>query len=223
MKMRWGAAFLAAVMFWVTVPQAEAEEAIPETVYQWVQSTSRQNYYFNKQQIYFAVDAQGNMDVDVLLVPVLKTYDPVKKQDVISKRRWKMLPTDGYNDLVGDAEYLSFNLKDQTVQITRQEDLDSEWGVIAVANPTAVTKIPELSAQDVDGIFYRAILNYAYHHIDEIVDRTQSAKKARLTDEAKAKLEAMKNPAADKAGRETRKTSGRHHVTAESQSGSKHS
>ena len=208
MKMQWGAALMAAAMIFVTAPQADADEAIPDTVYQWVQSTSRQNYYFNKQQMYFAADAQGNMNVDVLLVPILKTYDQVQKQDVISKRRWKMLSTDGYDDLVGDAEYLSFNLKDQTVQVTRHEDLDSEWGVLATTNPTAVTKISDLSDKDVDGIFYRAILNYANSHIDEIVERTQSSNKAQLTDAARAKLAAMKNPAGDKAGRALRTTAG---------------
>ncbi|MBP8598390.1 MAG: hypothetical protein KBI24_04100 [Selenomonas sp.] len=208
MKMQWGAALMAAAMIFVTAPQADADEAIPETVYQWVQSTSRQNYYFNKQQMYFAADAQGNMNVDVLLVPILKTYDQVQKQDVISKRRWKMLSTDGYDDLVGDAEYLSFNLKDQTVQVTRHEDLDSEWGVLATTNPTAVTKISDLSDKDVDGVFYRAILNYANSHIDEIVERTQSSNKAQLTDAARAKLAAMKNPAGDKAGRALRTTAG---------------
>ena len=208
MKMQWGAALMAAAMIFVTAPQADADEAIPETVYQWAQSTSRQNYYFNKQQMYFAADAQGNMNVDVLLVPILKTYDQVQKQDVISKRRWKMLSTDGYDDLVGDAEYLSFNLKDQTVQVTRHEDLDSEWGVLATTNPTAVTKISDLSDKDVDGVFYRAILNYANSHIDEIVERTQSSNKAQLTDAARAKLAAMKNPAGDKAGRALRTTAG---------------
>ena len=208
MKMQWGAALMAAAMIFVTAPQADADEAIPDTVYQWVQSTSRQNYYFNKQQMYFAADAQGNMNVDVLLVPILKTYDQVQKQDVISKRRWKMLSTDGYDDLVGDAEYLSFNLKDQTVQVTRHEDLDSEWGVLATTNPTAVTKISDLSDKDVDGVFYRAILNYANSHIDEIVERTQSSNKAQLTDAARAKLAAMKNPAGDKAGRALRTTAG---------------
>ena len=158
--------------------------------------------------MYFAADAQGNMNVDVLLVQILKTYDQVQKQDVISKRCWKMLSTDGYDDLVGDAEYLSFNLKDQTVQVTRHEDLDSEWGVLATTNPTAVTKISDLSDKDVDGVFYRAILNYANSHIDEIVERTQSSNKAQLTDAARAKLAAMKNPAGDKAGRALRTTAG---------------
>lgn len=199
---------MAAAMLFVTAPQVHAEEAIPEDIYQWVQSTSRQNYYFNKQQIYFAVDAQGNMNVDVLLVPTLKTYDQVQKQDVISKRRWKMLPMDGYSDLVGNAEYLSFNLKDQTVQVMRHEDLDSEWGVLSTTTPTAMTRVTDLSDKDVDGIFYRAILKYANNHIDEIAARTVENKKAKLTDSAKAELAALKDPTSAKASREVRKSAG---------------
>ena len=75
MKMRWGAGLLAAVVFFAAAPQTEAAEAVPEDIYQWVQSTSRQNYYFNKQQIYYDVDAQKHINRDILLVPVLKTYD----------------------------------------------------------------------------------------------------------------------------------------------------
>ena len=54
MNRKWGAGILAVAMLWVAVPQAQAEETISEDIYQWVQSTSRQNYYFNKQHIYFA-------------------------------------------------------------------------------------------------------------------------------------------------------------------------
>ena len=208
MKMRWGAALMAAAMLFVAAPQVDAEEAIPEDIYQWVQSTSRQNYYFNKQQMYFAVNDQGNVNVDVLLVPTLKTYDQVQKQDVISKRRWKMLPMSGYSDLVGTAEYLSFNLKDQTVQVARHEDLDSDWGVLSTATPTLVTKVTDLSDRDVDGIFYRAILKYANNHIDEIAARTVEVKKAKLTDSAKAELAALKDPTSAKASREVRKSAG---------------
>ena len=87
MNRKWGAGILAAAMLWVAVPQAQAEETISEDIYQWVQSTSRQNYYFNKQHIYFGLDAKGQIDLNTLLVPVLKTYDQVQKEDVIAKRR----------------------------------------------------------------------------------------------------------------------------------------
>ena len=48
MNKRWGAGILAAAMIFMATPQADATEVISEDVYQWVQSTARQNYYFNK-------------------------------------------------------------------------------------------------------------------------------------------------------------------------------
>ena len=179
MKMRWGAGLLAAAMLLVAQPQVSAEEVISPEIYQWVQSTSRQNYFFNKQQMYFGQDSQGKLDADVVLVPVLKTYDLVQIQDVQAKRRWKMLPMEGYTDLVGTAEYLRFDLAKGTVTVYKHEDLDSEWGVLSTATSDKVVKIEDLSEKDVDGIFYRTILKYAYAHIDEIADRTEKMKKAK--------------------------------------------
>ena len=51
MKMRWGAGILAAAMLFMAQPQAQADEVISPDIYQWVQSTSRQNYFFNKQHM----------------------------------------------------------------------------------------------------------------------------------------------------------------------------
>lgn len=192
MKMRWGAGLLAAAMIFVAQPQANAEEVISPEIYQWVQSTSRQNYFFNKQQMYFGQDRQGVLDANIMLVPVLKTYDQVQIQDVQAKRRWKMLSMEGYDDLVGTAEYLRFDLAKGTVTVYRHEDLDSEWGVLSAADGDKTIKIADLSEKDVDGIFYRAILKYAYSHIDEMADRTEKLKKAKITDDVKKKLEHLK-------------------------------
>ena len=179
MNKRWGAGILAAAMIFMATPPAEATEVISENVYQWVQSTARQNYYFNKQQFYFAQDKDGYMTPDSLLVPVLKTYDQVQIRDVVSKRRWKGLSTSGYDDLVGCAEYLKFNLKEQTAQVMKHDDLDSDWGVIGTVMSDKVVKITELSDKDVDAKFYRAILKYASNHYQEIYDRTQTVKGAK--------------------------------------------
>ena len=199
MKMRWGAGLFAAAMLLVAQPQVSAEEVISPEIYQWVQSTSRQNYFFNKQQMYFGQDSQGKLDADVVLVPVLKTYDLVQIQDVQAKRRWKMLPMEGYTDLVGTAEYLRFDLAKGTVTVYKHEDLDSEWGVLSTATSDKVVKIEDLSEKDVDGIFYRTILKYAYAHIDEIADRTEKMKKAKITEDVKKKLAHLKD--AKKAGK----------------------
>lgn len=193
MNRKWGAGILAAAMLWVAVPQAQAEETISEDIYQWVQSTSRQNYYFNKQHIYFGLDAKGQIDLNTLLVTVLKTYDQVQKEDVIAKRRWKMQKTEGYNDLVGAAQYLRFNLQANTVEIIKQDDLDSDWGVLDTANVNNVIDLTQLSEKGVKGKFYQAILGYSRMHLDEILERTEAKNNVKLNSEGKKQFAKMKN------------------------------
>lgn len=193
MNRKWGAGILAAAMLWVAVPQAQAEETISEDIYQWVQSTSRQNYYFNKQHIYFGLDAKGQIDLNTLLVPVLKTYDQVQKEDVIAKRHWKMQKTEGYNDLAGAAQYLRFNLQANTVEIIKQDDLDSDWGVLDTANVNQVIDLTQLSEKGVKGKFYQAILGYSRMHLDEILERTEAKNNVKLNSEGKKQFAKMKN------------------------------
>ena len=193
MNRKWVAGILAAAMLWVAVPQAQAEETISEDIYQWVQSTSRQNYYFNKQHIYFGLDAKGQIDLNTLLVPVLKTYDQVQKEDVIAKRRWKMQKTEGYNDLAGAAQYLRFNLQANTVEIIKQDDLDSDWGVLDTANVNQVIDLTQLSEKGVKGKFYQAILGYSRMHLDEILERTEAKNNVKLNSEGKKQFAKMKN------------------------------
>ncbi len=204
MKMRWGAGILAAAMLFMAQPQAQADEVISPEIYQWVQSTSRQNYFFNKQHMYFGQDDKGILDANIMLVPVLKTYDAVQIQDVQAKRRWKMLPMEGYEGLVGTAEYLRFDLAKDTVTVVKHEDLDADWGVLSTTTSDKAVKLADLSEKDVDGIFYRAILKYAYGHIDEMVERTEKAKHAKINDEVKKKIAELKKPADKKAAHEAK-------------------
>ncbi len=193
MNKRWGAGILAAAMIFMAQPQASADEVISPDIYQWVQSTSRQNYFFNKQHMYFGQDSKGVLDANIMLVPVLKTYDQVQIQDVQAKRRWKMLSMEGYENLVGTAEYLRFDLAADTVTVTKHEDLDNEWGVLSTTTPPEkAIKISDLSEKDVDGVFYRSILKYAYAHIDEMVARTEKSKNAQMTDSSRKKIEELK-------------------------------
>lgn len=145
---------------------------VPFDIYQWVQSTARQNYYFNRQQMHYEVK-DGKINRDVLIVPTLRTYDDIQIEDVVAKRRWNMEPLDGYDHLVGAAEYLRIDRKAGTVTIERHDDLDDTWGTInKVTEPTTVT-IADLSEKDVDGCFYRAILKYADKHAESLLKRTQ--------------------------------------------------
>lgn len=175
-----GAALLTAAMLLTAVP-AFAEVSVPENEYQWVQATPRQNYYFNKQQIFFVVNADGSIDPDVIEVGVLKTYDQIQKEDVRAKRRWNGMSLRGYDDLAGCAEYLKINLKDNTVEITQHDDLDSSWAVLSTQKPGQVINLADLSQKNLEGIFYNHIIYYAYGHMDDIAARTQSVKHATIS------------------------------------------
>jgi hypothetical protein len=177
---------------------------ISPDIYQWVQSTSRQNYFFNKQHMYFGQDSKGILDANIMLVPVLKTYDSVQIQDVQAKRRWKMLPMEGYEALVGTAEYLRFDLAQGTVTVVKHEDLDEDWGVLSVTTSDKAVKIADLSEKDVDGVFYKAILKYAYAHIDDMVERTEKNKRAKVNDAVKKKIAELKKPAEKQAAQESK-------------------
>ena len=91
MQKRWGAVFSVCAVLLMGTRPADAEE-VPKHIYEWVQSTARQGYFFNKEQIQYASDAHGHIDLTKLVVPTLRIYDNIQIQDVVSKRRWRMLP-----------------------------------------------------------------------------------------------------------------------------------
>ena len=167
---------------------AAAAEQVPKYIYEWVQSTARQGYYFNKEQIQYATDAHGYIDLTKILVPTLRIYDDVQIQDVVSKRRWRMLPLDGYGDLSGAAEYLLIDLRAGVVHITAHEDLDSLWGTISREENMKEIKLAELSDKDVEKKFFDAIINYSIGHQEEMIRRSRGI----LSDTDRAALAAKK-------------------------------
>ena len=103
-----------------------------------------------------------------------------------------MLPMAGFDDLVGEAEYLRFDIARQTVTTVEQDYLDSTWSPLEqnmTAQETELSKLPEKSW---DRSFYRAILDYAAKHADEIAAHT----KGTLKPADKKKLEEQKKAAA---------------------------
>lgn len=180
-----GIALGAAIAFGMA--EGEASPFVSEKVYQWVQSTSRASYYFNKQQIKYGVDEDGFIDFNRLIVPVLKVYDSVQIEDVVVKRRWKMMPLDGYDNLAGAAEYLDFNLADKTVMVTMHNDLDAGWNSLNSEACDTCLKLEDFSEEDVDGKFYRAIVEYASSHEDEVFSHTSGELKDEDKDKDKAK------------------------------------
>lgn len=172
------------------MPVGSAAPTVPENIFQWVQSTSRADYYFNKEQICYAVDRNGYIDLNRLIVPILKVYDPVQIEDVVAKRRWRMLNMTGYDRLVGAADYLEFNLAEKTVQVTEHDDLNADWVTLGVERNLKPVQLDSYGEKDVDGRFYKAILEYAATHQEEIIAHTDGV----LTEEDKKKLEEAKNP-----------------------------
>ena len=173
LQKRWGAVLAACAVLLMGVRPADAAEAIPKHIYEWVQSTARQGYYFNKEYIQYAADAHGYIDLTKILVPTLRVYDNIQIQDVVSKRRWRMLPLDGYGDLSGAAEYLLIDLRAGTVRVTAHEDLDSAWGTISREENAKEFTLASLSDKDVEKKFFNAIISYAAAHQEELIRRSK--------------------------------------------------
>ena len=173
LQKRWGAVLAACAVLLMGVRTADAAEAIPKYIYEWVQSTARQGYYFNKEYIQYAADAHGYIDLTKILVPTLRVYDNIQIQDVVSKRRWRMLPLEGYGDLSGAAEYLLIDLRAGTVRVTAHEDLDSAWGTISREENAKEFTLASLSDKDVEKNFFNAIISYAAAHQEELIHRSK--------------------------------------------------
>ena len=190
MQKKWGAALLLCGVLLMGARPTSAAEEIPKHVYEWVQSTARQGYYFNKEQIQYAVDAHGYIDLTKIVVPTLRIYDDIQIQDVVSKRRWRMLPLDGYSDLSGAAEYLMIDLSAGVVHITVHEDLDSGWGTLSREENAKEITLAALSEKDVEKKFFDAIIHYAAANQDALVRRSRGI----LSDADRRALEEKNHP-----------------------------
>ena len=198
LQKRWGAVLAACAVLLMGIRPADAAEAIPKHIYEWVQSTARQGYYFNKEYIQYAADAHGCIDLTKILVPTLRVYDNIQIQDVVSKRRWRMLPLEGYGDLSGAAEYLLIDLRAGTVRVTAHEDLDSAWGTISREENAKVFTLASLSDKDVEKKFFNAIISYAAAHQEELIRRSKG-----ILSDADRKILAERQ---EKAAKEQKKT-----------------
>ena len=136
MKKQWMCAFvLAAALNFGTAEATYVPPKVPEDIYQWVQSSERINYFFNKQELSYGVDAKGHVDLDTLLVPVLKTYDHVQIEDIRMKRAWRMEETDNLGDLAGEANYLTIHLSRGVVTVNAVDLIDSHFWAVEHAEP----------------------------------------------------------------------------------------
>ncbi len=170
----------------------EAAPEVPEDIFRWVQSSARTNYYFNRQQICFAVNEDGSIDTDNLIVPVLKTFDDVMINDVVSKRRWNGKSLHGFDDFVGVSEYLMINLPEKKVSLNEVNYLDSTWTTIAVEPSDAEVNLHTLSEKSLDARFYDRIIDFALRNQLILADRTKGDLDAAVRDKLMAAQEAYR-------------------------------
>ncbi len=151
----------------MTVTEA-APPAIPEDIFEWVQSSARSNYFFNKAQMCYETDSEGFQDKNIIICPVIKTFDDVQIQDIKAKRRWNMLDMSAYEDLAGEAEYLRIDLSKRTIEVTQHDFIDSTLTTIESTYPHVVTNLRDLPKHSRDYIFFAAIIKYAEKHPEEL-------------------------------------------------------
>lgn len=170
----------------------EAAPEVPENIFRWVQSSARTNYYFNRQQICFDVHEDGTIDTDTLIVPVLKTFDDVMINDVVSKRRWNGKNLQGFDDFVGVSEYLTINLPEKKVSVNEVNYLDSTWTTLAVERSEAEISLGDLSEKSLDARFYDRIIDFALRNQLVLADRTQGDLEAPVREKLAAAQEAYR-------------------------------
>lgn len=170
----------------------EAAPEVPENIFRWVQSSARTNYYFNRQQICFGVHEDGTIDTDTLIVPVLKTFDDVMINDVVSKRRWNGKNLHGFDDFVGVSEYLTINLPEKKVSVNEVNYLDSTWTTLAVERSEAEISLGNLSEKSLDARFYDRIIDFALRNQLVLADRTQGDLEAPVREKLAAAQEAYR-------------------------------
>lgn len=177
-----------------------AEEQLPEDVFQWVQATPRSSYYFNKEAMTYEIGADGFADTNILIVPTVRLFDDMQKQDIIMKRQWRNLSTYRFDELSGVAEYLRINLKDKTVEYTECVYLDQGYNSLYVNYERPTQNMNTMSVKDVDYSFYQAILAYEQEHrkelltkiIDQVKPEDLKAAGIKLTKEQKNEIKQNK-------------------------------
>lgn len=191
---RWVAVAAAALSFSLNVGTdvAGAAPYVPENIYRWVQSSARTNYFFNKQQICYKTDAEGHIDTNLLVVPVLKTFDDVMINDVVSKRRWNGKSLEGFDDFVGVSEYLIVNLAEKSVSVQEVDYLDSTWTAIEVVKTDVEVSLEELSEKSLDAKFYDRIIDYALRNQLVLAERTRGDLDEALKADLAARQEAYR-------------------------------
>lgn len=180
-----------------------AAEPLDENIFQWVQSTPRSNYFFNKQAMTYEIGPDGYANTNILIVPTVRTFDNMQIQDIIMKRQWRNLSTYRFNELVGVAEYLRIDLQAKTVEYTDCIYLDQGYNSLYVKYERSIQNINTMSIKDVDYNFYQTIIAYEQEHRKELL--TNIMDKVRPNDLKVAGIKLDKDKKSEKREKDKRR------------------
>lgn len=146
-------------LFILPLSTTSAAAPLPEDIFQWVQSTPRASYFFNKQEITYEIGADGYADTNILIVPTIRLFDDMQKKDILMKRKWRGLSTYRFNELSGVAEYLRINKQTKKVDFINCQFLDQGYNPIE-AYTRSSEDITTMSPKDVEYTFFTTILDF---------------------------------------------------------------
>ena len=169
-------AFVAALSVGMVTAHAWApgQMVIPEDTYYWIQSTDRMNYYVEWKKIVYAVNEDGTLDFGKLTVPIIKSYDGIQVKDVIERRRWNNLSTEGFDHLAGENGILEVDLLEKTVTLKKVSYLNYSLKVIEEMEPKQSVEILKLPEKHVERRFYEGIIAFENSNSETIIKNTRS-------------------------------------------------
>lgn len=162
---------------------------VPMDIYEWIQASPRASYYFNKKYICYQTNNDGTVDVNLLRVPILRTYDCIQVADIIAKRRWHQLEWENLDKLLAaEANNVTIDCEKRTVTI-RDSILLTETFAHLYNEPSGrAIELDKLSEQSLERRFFESILHYAYDNPDKLIANTKGS----LTEADRKKLTATK-------------------------------
>lgn len=170
----------ACFMFDVLPAQAKANSVmhkppnVPMDTYEWIQASPRTSYYFNKKYICYQTNSDGTVDVNLLRIPILRTYDNIQVADIIAKRRWHQQEWEHLDGLLAaEANNVTIDCEKRTVTIKDSILLTHTFGHLFNEPSGRVIELDALSEQSLERRFFESILRYAYDNTDKLIANTK--------------------------------------------------
>lgn len=147
---------------------------VPMDIYEWIQASPRTSYYFNKKYICYQTNSDGTVDVNLLRIPILRTYDCIQVADIIAKRRWHQQEWKNLDKLLAaEANNVTIDCEKRTVTIRDSILLTETFGHIYNEPSGRVIELDKLSEKSLERRFFESILQYAYDNPDKLIANTK--------------------------------------------------